>query len=246
MPSFNASLDWDEIDLVVFDMDGTLYDQKKLRARMLMELLRASARDRSLDTVLTLRAFRHTREMLADTQAGDFLSTQYEIPAARRGCEAARVRALVAEWMEQRPLPYLAACRRPGIEQLFGAIARTGRRIGILSDYPAADKLAALGLRADFIVAATDPDVARLKPDTTGLDKLMRLAEVDPRRAVLIGDRVDRDGAVAARAGMRALILSRRPHAGVDCFGSFGDALFRPLLGAPPRGVGPLGVTKTA
>lgn len=236
MTSANAPLDWDEIDLVIFDMDGTLYDQRKLRARMLIELLRATVRGRSLDVMLTLREFRRTRERMADNPFDDFVSVQYAIAAARRGCDADHVRALVVEWMEHRPLRWLAACRRPGIERLFGAITRTGRKIGILSDYPAADKLAALGLRADFIVSATDPDVGRLKPDPAGLYKLVRLAQIEPRRAVLIGDRIDRDWEVAIRANMRALILSHRPHAMVDCFSSFFDARFEPLFRAPqPR-----------
>ena len=31
-------MDWDCIDLVVFDVDGTLYDQRALRIRMAWEL----------------------------------------------------------------------------------------------------------------------------------------------------------------------------------------------------------------
>lgn len=232
----NAPLDWDEIDLVIFDMDGTLYDQRKLRARMLIELLGATLRRGSLDVIMTLREYRRIRETLANNPSGDFLSDQYAIPAARRGCDADDVRALVAEWMERRPLRWLASCRQPGVEQLFGAIASTGRKIGILSDYPAADKLAALGISADFIVSATDPDVGRLKPDPTGLYKLLGLAQVEPRHAVLIGDRIDRDWEVASRANMRALILSHHPHAMVECFSSFFDARFAPLFCAsPPR-----------
>jgi HAD superfamily hydrolase (TIGR01509 family) len=223
-------LDWNAIDLVIFDMDGTLYDQKRLRARMLMALVRDAIARRRLDTLLTLRAFRDCREVLAESPTEDFLVAQYAVPAARRGCTPDEVRALVAEWMEERPLSMLAACRRPGIEKLFEAIAHKGKRIAIFSDYPAAAKLAALGLAADFVVAATDPDVGRPKPDPAGLEKLLRLAGVAPDRAVLIGDRVDRDWAVAARLNMRALILSRGASGDVERFSSFADALFQPLL----------------
>jgi HAD superfamily hydrolase (TIGR01509 family) len=222
-------LDWDAIDLVIFDMDGTLYDQKRLRARMLVALMRDAIVRRSLNTLLTLREFRRCREALAESPAKDFLVAQYAVPATRRGCTAEAVRTMVAEWMEERPLSMLAACRRSGVQQLFEAIAREGKRIAIFSDYPAAAKLAALGLTADFVVAATDPDVGRPKPDPTGLEKLLRLTGVSPDRAVLIGDRVDRDWAVAARLNMRALILSRGAPAEVECFESFADALFQPL-----------------
>jgi HAD superfamily hydrolase (TIGR01549 family) len=223
-------IDWNAIDLVVFDMDGTLYDQKRLRARMLAALLRDAIARRSLDTLLTLRSFRRCREALSESPAENFLIAQYAAPAARRGCTAEEVRALVADWMEERPLPLLAACRRPGVRRLFEAIARKGKRIAILSDYPAAQKLAALGLTANFIVTATDPDIGRPKPDPAGLQKLLRQAGIPPDRAVLIGDRVDRDWAVAARVNMRALILSRNASGEADSFATFDDALFQPLF----------------
>jgi FMN phosphatase YigB (HAD superfamily) len=225
-----APLDWDVIELVVFDMDGTLYDQRRLRGRMLVALLRDAIAKRSLATLLTLRAFRRCRETLADSPSDDFLTAQYAIPAAQLRCTPEAVRMVVTEWIEQRPLALLAACLRPGVPALFEAITRAGKRIAIFSDYPATDKLAALGLAADFVVAATDADVGRPKPDVAGLVKLLRLARVEPHQAVLIGDRVDRDWAAATRASMRALILSQDAPRHVESFASYADARFQPLL----------------
>ena len=62
------------------------------------------------------------------------------------------------------------------------------------------------------------------------VEKLLRLAKVAPKRTILIGDRVERDGAVAARLNMRSLILSERASPDVTSFASFEDALFQPLL----------------
>jgi HAD superfamily hydrolase (TIGR01549 family) len=222
--------DWNAIELVIFDMDGTLYDQRRLRTRMLAALLRDAIARRSLDTILTLRAFRKCREHLGDEPTADFLHAQYAVPAAHRGCSPEHVRAIVADWMEQRPLPFLASCQRRGVRPLFEAIVRAGKRIAILSDYPAADKLAALGLSADFVVAATDPDIARLKPDPTGLLRLLHWADVPPHRAIMIGDRADRDAAVANRAGVPALILSDRALSGAQTIASFDDPILAPLL----------------
>ena len=226
-------LDWSDISLVVFDMDGTLYDQRPLRWRMLAVLLHETVRTASLDTLLTLREFRRSREVLATKSCGNFLDAQYAVPAARRGCPPEHVRSLVTEWIEKRPLAYLSQCRRPGVDRVFAALRIAGKRIGILSDYPAREKLAALGLDADFVVSSTDEDVGRPKPDPAGLFKLMRLAEVDPRQTLLIGDREDRDWEVARRSNVPARILGHRFHAEVDCFDSFSDPLFDPLLRAP-------------
>jgi phosphoglycolate phosphatase/putative hydrolase of the HAD superfamily len=228
MPLANGPLDWAGIGLVVFDMDGTLYDQRQLRARMLVQLLKS----RSLDVMLTLRAFRQGREELA-SQSDDFRTRQYELTAARRGRSVEHVQGLVVEWMENRPLPYLAACRLQGVDRLFAALRAAGKRIAIFSDYPAEAKLAALGLDADIAMSSCDPLVGKLKPDPAGLRRILEMTEVDAPAALMIGDRVDRDWEAARRIGMRALIRTSRASPKVDTFRTFGDAPFQPLFTTP-------------
>ncbi|HEX7637624.1 MAG TPA: HAD family hydrolase, partial [Burkholderiaceae bacterium] len=166
-------LDWSAIDLVVFDVDGTLYDQARLRRAMLAQLARASLRSRSLDVVNALRHFRRVREWLADQPGDDFATRQYALAAARCGLTAGEVEALAREWMERRPLPLLAACRYPHLDRLFEGLRRAGKRVAVFSDFPAADKLRALGLAAGTVVCSADPDVRRLKPDPAGLHAIL-------------------------------------------------------------------------
>ena len=228
------TLDWSTIDLVVFDVDGTLYDQRQLRLGMLRQLISHSLQTRSLDTLLMLRTFRRVREALGeqgDNPAGaDFMTQQYAQTACRHGTTSAAVRALTTEWMEQRPLPLLAACRYAHVAEVFARLRAAGKRLAAFSDYPAVAKLAVLGLQADVVVCATDTDIARLKPDPTGLRAILRQTGVAPERALMIGDRFDRDAAAAERAGMRALIRSKRPHAQWPTFRAYDDAVFRALL----------------
>ncbi len=216
------ALDWDRIALVVFDMDGTLYDARRLRWRMAAWLLAQALRDRSLALPRTLVAFRRMREALAEAgarvsdRAGaepaagvDFLRLQYRLPAQRLGCRPAEVQAQVEAWMEQRPLRWLAACRRPGVEALFDALRAQGKRVAVLSDYPAQAKLQALGLEADLVLWAGDADVGRLKPDPRGLQQLMARTGVPAHRTVMVGDRNERDGLAARLAGAHAVIIGR-------------------------------------
>ena len=90
-------LNWNDIDLVVFDVGGTLYDQRRLRLAMLR----------------TLRTFRQVREALGDRPEADFMRLQYARTAARHHKTEDEVRALTSEWMEHRPLPApgRAVCR---------------------------------------------------------------------------------------------------------------------------------------
>ena len=228
------SLDWTTIDLVVFDVDGTLYDQRQLRLGMLRQLISHALQTRSLDTLLTLRTFRRVREALAelgDEQArADFMALQYAQTASRHGTTPAAVRALTEEWMEQRPLRLLQACRYAHVAEVFAGLRAAGKRVAAFSDYPAVAKLAALGLRADMVVCATDAGIARLKPDPAGLLAILRQTGVAPARALMVGDRFDRDAAAAARAGVHALIRSPQAHARWATFRGYDDAVFQPLL----------------
>ena len=230
MPRRTGLLDWTTIDLVVFDVDGTLYDQRQLRLSMLRQLLGHAWQTRSLDTLRTLRTFRRVREALGEQAGADFMEAQYAQTASRHGKTPDAVRALAAEWLEERPLPLLAGCRCAHVAEVFAGLRAAGKRIAAFSDYPAVAKLAALGLAADQVVCATDPGIARLKPDPAGLLAILRQTGVAPERALMIGDRFDRDGVAAGRAGMRALIRSGQPHPEIDTFQAYNDPVFQPLL----------------
>ena len=105
-----AAVPWDRFDLIVFDMDGTLYDQPRLRRRMAGLLAREAIRSRSLSVMRTLSAYRRQREVMGDVMASDFADAQYALP----GHQPEQVRAIVDDWMERRPLPLLRDCRTPG------------------------------------------------------------------------------------------------------------------------------------
>ncbi len=235
MPLVNGPLEWRALRLVVFDLDGTLYDQRRLRLHMMGGLVGAWLRTGDLTPLRALREFRKGREELGDAGADDFLSQQYSLAAERCGLEAAEVERLVNDWIERRPLPYLRRCRWPGVDLIFAGLRRARITTAVFSDYPARDKLDALGLEADLIVSACDPDVLRLKPHPRGLEKLLEQTGIRADQCLMIGDRIDRDALAASRLGIRALIKSRRPHPTVDTFRTYTDGPFRPLL-APHEG----------
>ncbi len=227
---------WNDIDLVIFDLDGTLYNQRRLRTCMALNLLHVSVKTRSLKTLNVLRIYRQCRETLAEGALVDFMNRQFEDTAMRCGCSVVEVREVVDEWIEQRPLIYLRACRYSGIEALFDALHRSGRTIAVFSDYSAAAKLEALSLKADLVVSATDGDVQRLKPDPAGLYKILNATGFEASRSLMIGDRFDRDWAAANRAGMPAIIKSRRRDPRCGTFRSYQDTLFQPVVQSADTG----------
>jgi FMN phosphatase YigB (HAD superfamily) len=88
--------DWDRIKLVVFDVDGTLYDQRGLRLRMLHEMLIHSARARRIDFIRVLRAYRRIRETLGEDLHENFERDLIARTAAATGCSEEQVRTTAA------------------------------------------------------------------------------------------------------------------------------------------------------
>ncbi|WP_395394376.1 HAD family hydrolase [Novosphingobium sp. BL-8A] len=226
-----GAIAWSGVRLVVFDLDGTLYDQPPLRLAMARELGLDCLRSRSTQTLRTLRHFRQVRERLGEGHGTtDFAAEQYRLTAQLCRQPERDVRALVEEWMERRPLAHLPRYKARGIDRLFAAIRASGRTIAVWSDFPVVAKLAALGLAADHAIWAGDAGVGRLKPDPSGLRALMERADASPRETLVIGDRMDRDVRAATAAGTRALLRSRRPHGRAASFRHYDDPVFAPLL----------------
>ena len=224
------NFDWNDIAFVVFDVDGTLYRQSALRMRMAREMLSHAALTRSWRHIAVLSAYRRIRETIGHEEVDEFDPVLVSRTADAVRASPDLVRAVVAEWIERRPLRHLLACRYPAVAELFAGLRAAGKAIGVLSDYPVAAKLKAMGLAADHIACAGDAHVNILKPHPRGLLSLISAAGIPPDQTVLIGDRVDRDGLSARRAGAHALIRSGKPVEGWRTFARFDDPIFAPVL----------------
>ncbi|MGF1561190.1 MAG: HAD family hydrolase [Geminicoccaceae bacterium] len=224
-------VDWQGVKLVVFDLDGTLYDQKKLRRRMVARLLlHAMTKPHQASDLHILRTFRELREHMAGES--DIIERPYDLTAAQLGVRPERVHQVVDDWLQLRPLPDLLATRYPGVDQLFASLKRQGKKIAVLSDYPADAKLAAMQLAVDFAFSAVDPDIDCLKPNPKGLRRVLEKTGVQPLEALMIGDRDDRDGEIARRVGVPYLIRKGREAGPEDAhaFSDFLSLLHHPVL----------------
>jgi putative hydrolase of the HAD superfamily len=183
---------------------------------------------RDLNAIRVVSAYRHIRERLAAEEVVDFERVLIAETAKATSVSPERVHAIVSEWIETRPLRYLRTCLFSGVPQLFAGLQRAGKKIGIFSDYPATEKLAAMELAANHVVAASD--VGLLKPHPRGLQSLMAATSATARETLYIGDRADRDGVAGQRAGVRILIRSSKPIEAFQTFKTFHDPLFNPFM----------------
>lgn len=198
---------------VLFDLDGTLYEQKPLHRTMLRELALSPLRGpiRAARTLRRLQMFRQVREELRDLgdTAESLDDAQYEVPAERLVDDAQALRETVLEWMHERPLRHLVRAAWPGQRATLEALRDLGLPLGVFSDYPPAKKLQALGIDDlfDVAIAATDPEVNAFKPHPQGFLVGAERLGVAPAEVLYVGDRAEVDALGAAAAGMDCVLV---------------------------------------
>lgn len=204
---------------IIFDVDGTLYDQKKLRKRIIWEILKFLALhpNRLIDFKI-LWDFRKSREKTVSMQVSDIENQQYVWGGHVSKVPPEKVHQVVREWMLEKPLRHLPACRYQGVLEIFSYLRKRNIRTGIFSDYPVRDKLSVLGLSPDVLVCATDREVDRLKPDPKGLLVAAEKLRIPVGQCLFVGDRDERDGECARRAGMPYVIIDKKNKNCSNCF----------------------------
>ncbi|MCR4658632.1 MAG: HAD family hydrolase [Lachnospiraceae bacterium] len=202
---------------VVWDLDGTLYFQKKMRLIMAAELVKFYLlHPFRIKELLAVRKFRKIRENWHETEVSEktpgteegLAGQQYAYTASLLKMSKEEVKDAVEEWIYRRPLEYIRRCRDDEAAGIFDLLKKHGISCFIFSDYPIADKLEALGLSADGYYEATDERLGVLKPDPKGLKLIMADHGYGASDIIMIGDRDSRDGEAARRAGCDYLILS--------------------------------------
>lgn len=224
MTSPVPAVGWHDVKAVIFDVDGTMYNQRSLQLHMMLEiLLHSISRPVRVKDMLILRRYRIQRERAAG-QALDGLEESL-LSATATDCRSNvdKVRGVVREWIHARPLRHLLACRASGLVEFINALKSRGVAVGVFSDYPSLEKLCALGVTVDTAVCSSDATVDRLKPDPRGLLVTCGRLGRSPTECLLIGDRDDRDGECARRAHMPYLIFRPGARPGGHVFGSYSD-----------------------
>lgn len=205
---------------VLFDMDGTLYDQRRLWLRMAFalagECLLHPAGVRQLRTIAVFRRMRETGGAVNGKDGFD--AAQYAAVGEKLGISPQEVRKTVEKWMYRVPLRYLPRCRDERMAALIGRLRKSSTAVIVYSDYPAEEKLAALSLTADKCFSASDGEIACLKPDPRGIRAVLALTGLSPEECLYIGDRDEKDGASARSAGMDYLILPKSRRNREDLF----------------------------
>lgn len=194
-----------KLEAVAFDMDGTLYPNRRLVRKALPFFFK--------NLKLTVHFSRVRRDIRARRPIDDFYRVQGEMLAERMAIprhEADRVirEIIYNSWPKvmQNVKPYA------GIEQVLGELKNRGLKLAVLSDFPVGEKLTALGLDGWWDYAKSAEFSGYLKPNPEPFLDVCRALGKDPEQVMYVGNHYEYDVLGAKSVGMKTAYLgsSRR------------------------------------
>lgn len=204
----SEEFDTGAVRAVSWDVDGTLYSTSRLTTRFWLAVLSASLggnANAAWRAAATMRRFRKRME-------------QVRADGGRLETDDASIEERVA--LEQAWLsPEIAALgARPGVAAALRAFRARFESQVVLSDFEPEHKLASLGLLDCFDAIYSGERLGYLKPSPEPFRRVLRDLDLQPESLLHIGDRPETDGAGAAAAGCRVLVLGQdfRSFAGLE------------------------------
>ncbi|MCM1136192.1 MAG: HAD family hydrolase [Clostridium sp.] len=202
-----------EYQLILFDMDGTLYFQRPLQFHMGLKMLSACTSLRGLQEIKIVLCFRRLRENWNKEQesgGADMDGGQYAVAAEKLGLQPEEVQRCVQKWIYDKPLEIIRKYRDDRLAELVQNLFESGKKIAIYSDYPAEEKRDALQLPKVACFYGGQKEIGCMKPNPKGILKIMAQYQIQrPKEVLIIGDRMSRDGQASINAGADFLILKK-------------------------------------
>ena len=169
--------------LVIFDLDGTLYNKRRLSLRMLLH---------APFDMLKMLAERKTRASMKGLYIGAEHFTPAYFDRLARGMHTSPAKA--KQGYQERDMPLMV--------KLIGRYQPIGEWVMPFVNDFAQEKLQALGIdpqHFDWVVSA--PELGGLKPAKELLIKVAQQMGVAAEQCLVIGDRQDTDGDMARATG---------------------------------------------
>ena len=180
----------------IFDVDGTLYSQNKVRIAMLFRLLVYYAfRPFQWRKLCALFLFRRLQE--DPGSRGKSIDEICMEVSKRLSLPKSAVHWTVRFWMFENPLDLLLKYRYEDVFEFIKYEHCSGKRIIIYSDYPAAEKLNIMRIPYDLLFVSGEKDIKEQKPSAEAMGKIIAASKLTTDELIYIGDRDDRDRASA-------------------------------------------------
>lgn len=183
----------------IFDVDGTMYPQKKMRIMMACKLLKYYILHFwRLSDLYVVYKFRKMREL------DDYKDYSVEKLAGIIRKDGFKV---VSKWMYEEPLDILKKCRYEDVVSYINALSEESVVV-FYSDYPAIDKLNAMEIHSDYVFTAEDQEIAVLKPSKKAMEYILAQVGGDISDYLYVGDRDCKDGESARSVSMNYMDIN--------------------------------------
>jgi HAD superfamily hydrolase (TIGR01549 family) len=119
---------------------------------------------------------------------------------------------LVYKWVVVRLSKMIAKHKDKTIEEFIKKQRQNGKKIYIYSNVPLMEKIEKLGLenQIDGWFYPDGENITTLKPDSAGLEYIIKTMRLNKSETIYIGDRWSADGRCAEGAGVDYLILPKK------------------------------------
>ena len=189
--------DFFEKKVFIFDVDGTLYSQRKMHYYMALRLIiHLIIHPSFIKNIRMIGTFRRLREK----EEYKFLDIEKlcEVVAEIRKSNTQIVYGTIVEWMYSVPLEYINRCAYREVVAFIQESSAMGKKVILYSDYPLRDKASKLAVPFDWaFTPGVDGIPCETKPSAlimgTILDE-MKKTGTDTTEVLYIGDRFEKDG----------------------------------------------------
>ena len=194
-------MDTENVRAVIFDLDGTLYDNKGLPLKLVLGDIR---------NMWVLGAERKARKLIKGIDLNDAGGVYDALFHKMAEVKPSLTFESARRWYQETYMPLQVAViamyfpMRPLVIELLEALRERNIRCFLYSDYGhEAEKIEALGIDASYfegIVSAAK--MGGLKPCAASMQRLVARFGLDPATTLYVGDRDDTDGESARAVGM--------------------------------------------
>jgi len=189
-----------DIEVIVFDIDGTLYPAWRLNIRMIPYVL------------CHLPFFMHyskVRRILHRTAPlPDFFEYQSRLLANEMDCTVAEAKQRIQKTIYDGLKPFFERVRPyRHVEETFRRFRDAGYRIAILSDFPPEQKGDIWGIIPYCDMILGTEEIGALKPSKYPFGILAMALKVSPEKILYVGNSIRYDVEGAKNAGMKTAYL---------------------------------------
>jgi putative hydrolase of the HAD superfamily len=200
-----------DIDAVAFDLDGTLYPNRRFYFRLIPFVVKEHR---------LLSAMGKARDALREAaHEGRFYDLQARIMAEILDEDPESIKAKTEQLIYRGWEPLFRHIKVfSGVRETLADFKSAGLKLGLLSDFPPETKLKNLDIADPWDAVLCSERVGRLKPDPVSFRALADQLGVECSRVLYVGNSVKYDVVGSKSAGMKSALITKfgRKNSGAD------------------------------